>query len=259
MKILSLVLVGLLLGLVVCWPVVTVGNPSFTARTETYADLATLAEDPWDIFSSKPSGTVDGDILFAFVSWYGSTTIDGVPGGWSVLGSMTTYTDRYALYYKIASSEGSGYSWSFSADCKVRVVCSCYSSGDFDGDDPIDVVSNTAYRVNDVYVRAASMSVGVVDSPMVFFASRYAAAQITFTKPSIPTTDWVENDDAGSTTSDFWTEVCSMVWTGSGSTGDMSASMSPNGAGFKHGFCVALNPAGGAPAVGYNFGYIIGG
>lgn len=233
-------------------------NPSFTARTETYADLSSLVEDPWDIYSTKPTGTVDGDILFAFVQWYGSTTIDGVPSGWSELGSYTANSDRYALYYKIASGEGSTYTWSFTADCKVRVVCSAYTSGDFDSADPIDVVSNTAYRVNDVTVKATNMTVTSTDSPMVFFASRFAIAQITFTKPSSPTSDWVENDDAGSTTSDFWTEICSMIWTGSGATGDMNATQSPNGATTKHGFAVALNPPSQAGAE-LCYGYILGG
>jgi len=232
---------------------------AFTARTETYSDLASLVEDPWDIYSTKPTGTADGDILFAFIQWYGSTTIDSVPSGWSLLGSYTANTDKYALYYKIASSEPGGWNWSFSADCKVRIVCSCYTSGDFNASDPIDVVSNTGYRTNNTTVRAASMIVASTDSPLVFFASRYATAQITFTKPSTPTTGWVENDDAGSTTSDFWTEICSMIWASSGSTTDMDATMSPNAATTKHGFAVALKPAGGPPpAASRSFGYIMG-
>jgi len=232
---------------------------AFTPRTETYADLASLVEAPWDIYSTKPTGTADGDILFALIQWYGSSvTIDSVPSGWSLLGSYTANTDRYALYYKIASSEPDGWNWSFSGNSKVRVVCSCYTSGDFNASDPIDVVSNTAYRTSDTACIAASMAVAAANSPLVFWAGRYSTVAVTFTKPSVPTTDWVEDDDYWNTAPDFATEICSMIWSGSGATGAMSATMS-SAQTVKHAFAVALNPAGGPPPAAIrSFGYIMG-
>jgi hypothetical protein len=219
---------------------------AFTPRTETYFNASSLSS-PYNATVNKPSGTAEGDILFAIVCAYATgITIDSVPSGWNWLESNGSGTsDRYWLYYKIAgASEPSSYTWSLTATAKVRIVCSCYTAGDFNPSDPIDVVSNTDYRTNDSIVRAASMNVASTNSPLVFFASVCSTATKTLTKPSVPTTDWVEDDDAGSTDSDFWNEICSMIWTGSGATGTMDATCSASLT-TKHAFVVALNPAGG--------------
>ena len=232
-------------------------SPGFTARTETYVDLASLTT-PYNITVTKPTGTVDGDILFCWIGFRNSSsyTIDSVPSGWALVTDgvttaeyLTNY-DKYAVYYKVAASEPASWVWSFSGSCGVRAVCSCYTGGDFDPADPIDVVSNTAYRTDDVNCIAASMAVGSANSPLVFWGGTYTNVTMTFTKPSIPTTDWVEDDDVWSTTGDFAIEVCSMIWSGSGATGNMSATMSGTGTA-KHGFAVALNPKARKPRHGF--------
>ena len=217
---------------------------AFTARTETYVNLASLTT-PFDITVTKPTGTADGDILFCWIAarYNGTDPIDSVPSGWTLLGysgRLRTYY-HYWLYYKIASSEPTSWIWSFKASVKVRAVCSCYTSGDFDSSDPIDVVSNTSFIINNTACRAASMNVAYLNSPLIFWGGCYSTASKTFTKPSIPTTGWVEDDDAGSTTPDFWTEVCSMIWSGSGNTGFMDATISAS-LGTKHAFAVTLKP-----------------
>jgi hypothetical protein len=215
---------------------------AFTARTETYLEVSSLST-PYDATVNKPGSTAQGDILFAFISWYtAGVTIDSVPSGWNLLGDYTAQTDKYALYYKVAgASEPGSYTWSFSATAKVRIVCSCYTAGDFKTADPIDVVSNTAYRTSDAIVRAATMTVASPKSPLVFFGSVYSTSSKTFTKPSVPSSAWAEDDDAGSQTPDFWQEVCSMIWTGSAATGNMDATASATLTA-KHAFAVALKP-----------------
>jgi hypothetical protein len=216
---------------------------AFTARTETYVNLASLLT-PFDITVTKPTGTVDGDILFCWIGYrdLSGFTIDSVPAGWALLAAyIDANTDKYAVYWKVAASEPASWNWSFSGDCKVRAVCSCYTSGDFDPLDPIDVVSNTPYRVNDTACIAASMAVSAPNSPLVFWGGVYYSSARTFTKPAAPA-GWIENDDAGSLDPDFWTEVCSMIWAGSGATGAMSATMSGTAI-QKHAFAVALNSA----------------
>jgi len=59
------------------------------------------------------------------------------------------------------------------------------------------------------------MTVSAVNSPLIFFATIYSTSSKTFTKPSVPTTDWIEDLDSGSTVSDYWSEICSMTWTSS--------------------------------------------
>jgi len=213
---------------------------TFLPRTETYVNVSSLS-DPYNITVTKPSGTVDGDILFCWIGWYAAVTIDSVPSGWNLLGEYIANTDRYALYYKIASGEGASWVWSFTATAKVRAVCSCYTKGDFDASNPINVVSNTAYRTSDAYCKAASMTVAAVNSPLVFWGGFYNTSTGSFTKPSVPTSGWVEDDDVWNTTPDMGTEVCSFIWSGSGATGIMSATNTLTLT-TKHAFAVALNP-----------------
>lgn len=233
-------------------------NPSFTARTETYYDAATLST-PFDASVNKPSGTQQGDILFTWIGYAGTGTIDSVPDGWTQLAINPTAYDS-VLYYKIAGdSEPNSYTWSWTATNKIRIVCSAYTGGAFDADNPIDVVSNIPYTTDDVYSIAQSITVNATNSPLLFFAFVYEVTAETWTKPSIPNSDWVEDDDNGNTTSDFYTLICSMIWTGQGQTGNMSATISSTDT-HKHAFAVALNPAGEPPqGTPYSFGYIIGG
>lgn len=242
-------------------------SPAFTPRTETYVNVSSLTT-PFNITVTKPTGTADGDILFCWIAAYKTSTptIDSVPSGWQQLaynrpGNSYYY---YWLYYKIASGEGASWVWSFNSTVKVRAVCSCYTAGDFDVASIDDiVVSNTAYTTSNNQCIAASMNVPNANSPLVFWAGVYytTSSGRTFTKPSVPTTGWVEDDDTGNSTSDFWTEVCSMIWSGSGDTGDMVATISGSSS-TKHAFAVALNPpSGGEPDItvnptGYGFGAV---
>jgi hypothetical protein len=220
-------------------------DPSFTARTETLVDSYSQSS-PYSLTITKPTNTAEDDILFALVTWYSTAgaTIDSVPTDWTLAGEYLTNNDKYALYYKVAGgSEPADYTWSLSASCQCKITCSCYTAGDFDPADPIDVVSNTAYRTSDTAVKADSMTVSAADSPLVFFgAIRYSTPTPSFTKPSVPTADWVEDFDDWDPNPDFGHEVCSMVWTDSGATGVMSATASATLTA-KHAFAVALNPA----------------
>jgi hypothetical protein len=214
---------------------------TFSPRTETYVNLLSLTT-PFDITVTKPTGTIDGDILFCWIGWYtAGVTIDSVPSGWTLLGQNIGNTDKYALYYKKASGEGASWVWSFSATAKVRAVCSCYTSGNFDPNDPIDVVSNTQYRTSNNICLATAMNVTSPNSPLLFWGGVYSTVSRSFTKPTQPTTGWVEDDDTWNTAPDFAVEVCSFIWSGSGDTTGMTAIISAT-ATTKHAFAVALNP-----------------
>ena len=217
---------------------------TFTARTETYVNVSSLTT-PFNFTLNKPAGTVDGDILFTFLCIRATTppTVDSVPAGWNLIATrlVSTYY-RFYLYYKVASGEGASWTWSMTATCKLRAVCSCYTSGDFKASDPIDVFSNTQYITSNTILRAASMNVTAANSPLLFFGAVYHTADENLTKPSVPTSDWVQNDEGWNTTSDYAWIVCSMVWTGSGATGNMDATISASDA-QKHAFAVALKPS----------------
>jgi hypothetical protein len=92
------------------------------------------------------------------------------------------------------------------------------------------------------------MNVPNANSPMLYFGSVYNTTVRTFTKPSAPTTDWVEDADQGNTTPDISVTNGSMIWTGSGATGDMDITCSVSITTYKHAFAVALDPP---PATDY--------
>jgi len=220
---------------------------TFTARTETYVNVSSISS-PYNFTLNKPSGTAEGDFLYAFFMTYktSAVSVDSVPTDWQLIAERTVSTYyHFWLYYKVAGdSEPTSYTWSLSTTAKLHAVCGCYTGGDFDPADPIDVYSNTEYKTSDTICRAASMVVGAANSPLLFFGGVYHTSAKTFTKPTIPTSGWVEDDDVGSTTPDFWSTTCSMIWADSGATGNINATLSASDA-QKHAFAVALNPAGG--------------
>ena len=218
---------------------------AFTARTETYARNSSLTT-PFNFTINKAGGVVDGDIMFMFLAIYVATppTVYSVPEGWELVATNTTTNSRWYLYYKIASSEGTSYTWSLTASCRYYALNIAYSSGDFSVASLSDItaISNTLYGTAGTTVRAASMSVPAANSPLVYFAAVYNTTVRTFTKPSAPTTDWVEDADEGHITPDLSLTNGSMIWTGSGATGNMDVICSVTITTYKHAFAIALKP-----------------
>lgn len=71
---------------------------------------------------NKPSGTVDGDALVAFVSAVGTPTITapGSPGDWELVESLTDDDSSLttAVYVRIASSEGASWTWTLGSSAR---------------------------------------------------------------------------------------------------------------------------------------------
>jgi hypothetical protein len=222
-----------------------VSTRTFTARTETYTNVATLTT-PFNTTVTKPTGTVDGDILFQFFAIQATAppTIDLVPTGWNLIATRLVSTNyRFYLYWHIASGDGASYVWSFTATGKVRGVCSSYYGNAYlGGATPIDIYSDTQYVTADTILRATSMSVTAVNSPLIFFGAVYHTADENLGKPSLPSTAWVADDEGWHTTADWAWIVSSMIWTGSGATDNMDGTISAADA-HKHAFAVALKPA----------------
>lgn len=87
-----------------------------------YESIASVAwQNSANTVISKPSGTADGDVLFAFLagSRNGGTnpSISSVPSGWTEIHNSTcdTSTGRMVSYYKVASSEGSNWTWTWNS------------------------------------------------------------------------------------------------------------------------------------------------
>lgn len=67
---------------------------------------------------NKPSGTIDGDLLIAYLGLRsGSTAVITPPAGWTQITSVGDGTGHKTLvaYYKVASSEPSSWNWGFNS------------------------------------------------------------------------------------------------------------------------------------------------
>lgn len=67
---------------------------------------------------SKPAGTVDGDVLVAFIARVGNTNISTAPSGWQLVTSSLLGAGsglRLTAYYKVASGEPSSYTWTLAS------------------------------------------------------------------------------------------------------------------------------------------------
>jgi hypothetical protein len=67
---------------------------------------------------TKPTGTIDGDLLITVICSAGTAAPSGVPSGWTLIrsndsGGSGTQASMHS-YYKVASSEGASYSWTAS-------------------------------------------------------------------------------------------------------------------------------------------------
>lgn len=193
----------------------------------------------------KPAGTVADDLMWAFLkSVNGAPT--SAPSGWVYVADTDEAGSgsNFSLYYKVAGgSEPADYTWNFAVAGRLGGTIPTYRDG-FNISTPLDVFSDTAYTVSNTISRAAGMTVTAPNSPLIFFGGTHSSAEDTFTPPTNPTA-FAEDVDAGAGTggtSRFSREIASVVWTGSGATGNMDATINVTTT-TKHAFAVALNPS----------------
>lgn len=191
---------------------------------------------------NAPTGVQNNDLLLTVIKHGANELPNSVPSGWTLLGSDWNSFDsiHVSLYSKVAASEGASYSWGWATAARTAMNCVAYRDG-FDTADPIDAVSNTAYITSNTTVRAAAMTVSAANSPIIFIGYVGSSTTQSFTPPSSPSA-MTENVDwwgSGGGRSNF--TFASVVWSGSGSTGNMDATNTATTAS-KHAFAVALNP-----------------
>jgi hypothetical protein len=66
---------------------------------------------------TKPTGTVEGNLLVAFVSISISGDIATVPSGWTAYDASATYGNYHAYYKEAGASEGADYTWGDGSSC----------------------------------------------------------------------------------------------------------------------------------------------
>lgn len=130
---------------------------------------------------NKPTGTANGDALFACVFTNGSgtnPTITTVPSGWTLLDTTTSSTNvRMSVYWKIAASEPTTWSWGTSGNVAWIVqVTAVQNPGD--AVTPTDV-SGIQANASSANVVAPSVTTTLANGLMVGFFGTHITTTFT--------------------------------------------------------------------------------
>lgn len=94
---------------------------------------------------SKPTGTSNGHLILVAIQRWGNSTITP-PAGWTLFwASAAEISAQFAVYYKVASSEGSSWTWTLASAEAWTVAAVTYSG--VDQSTPIDTAKSHATMV----------------------------------------------------------------------------------------------------------------
>jgi hypothetical protein len=165
-------------------------TPSFAAITFRAAETAaSLSANTVTV--TKPTGTVDNDIMLAIAYVNDATATITPPAGWTLAESVnTTITAKATLYYKKASSEGANYQFDFSVTSRVRATIVTFT-----GQDTTTPVGDTSGQGNSssTSAPAATVTSTVDNSVIVYGAIMDSGTGTSWTPP----TDYTEATDTG--------------------------------------------------------------
>jgi hypothetical protein len=116
----------------------TITEPDHSANTYTYLGTslvgyvatASAASNASTLAISKPTGTTDGDVMVAALYSNLNETMGAPPAGWTQIATEATSVMRLTLFYKVASSEGASYTFSFEFTNWHVGIISSYSGAD---------------------------------------------------------------------------------------------------------------------------------
>ncbi len=94
---------------------------------------------------SKPSGTVDGDVMVAICQSGGGIT-HSAPGGWTEYSRYETTNGTNltnTIYYKVASSEGSSYTFTDDSGSTTPLCAAIVTYRGVDPSEPINAINNS--------------------------------------------------------------------------------------------------------------------
>ena len=186
---------------------------------------------------TKPSGTVDNDVMLAIINANNDTTITP-PSGWNLIRSYgydaSLLTAKISTYYKVASSEGANYTFSLSGTVRNAGAISSFSG--VKTSDPIDVENG---RLGDVVdpIYTPSITTNNNNEYLVYLASFDDVTSRTFT-PDAAMTEAVDSASASGC------QIAYESFPTAGATGTRTSTLSSGGT-WGAGFIVALEPEGG--------------
>jgi hypothetical protein len=202
---------------------------------------------PGSITITKPTGTVDNDVMLAVLSGDGGSITP--PAGWTIVQSLpATDADQiFEVYRKVAATEGPSYQFNLSGVFEVVAAILTYSGADTTS--PINASSERAGGSDEAdpqTVIATAITPSVDNCMIVYFGSvdLTNTATVAWTHPS-GYTERVDEDGANGLCP---LEVAELLQTSAASTGAVSAVADNNNSrtGETLAILVALTPAGGA-------------
>lgn len=132
---------------------------------------------------NKPTGTVDGDLMVAFMCCDGNRTWTGDTGWTEILDQGSTPNLR--IVYKIASSEGSTYTFTTSASATSAGSILTYRSANY------DTIGTITTGANPLIVTSVSAS---TTNCMLLGVATRTSSNLTITAPGSMTTRVTDND-----------------------------------------------------------------
>lgn len=160
---------------------------------------------------AKPTGTVDGDLIFVTIQRAAAVNPSSVPTGWNLVKSnLATYGSW--VYYKIASSEGASWTWTWAARAKTMGRAHSFYGG-FNTSTPIQS-STVPYSgtASATAIDIPTLTTSSNNTISLLFASGYSTSAKTFAVPA----NWTEHNETGSNTPDFWQAIASRAFPTSG-------------------------------------------
>lgn len=224
------------------------GAWSSTVSTTTLAPLVALsfvgagaAHDEGGSISyatvSKPAGVQEGDFLLTLVCRTTAGEVTSGNTGWTNMGYMPGF-GRWGYYYRVAGASEATETWNYALSGKT--YARCYAFRGVDPNDPVDAYVKGTYQTSDATMKFGNVTASETYRHLV--AAGVSYIDTTHTMSTSPFSDWVEDSDSGNTTTGCSGIVAhKSLWSGSGATGDVNATISAATV-YKEGWLLALNP-----------------
>jgi hypothetical protein len=200
-----------------------------------------------DTTVTKPSGTVDGDLLVAFVSQGNNTPVTiNTPSGWTLEKTFPDLTDglgfdvRNYIYTKVASSEPADWTWthaSTNVEISILAIVGANTSAPISPALPA-ALNTTGAGVNQI-ATATGITTTVDHSLVIFYTQDWADTANSLAPPTGTTPSFTERVDPTTTTLQYLATGRKRV---AGATGNYSHTINSTTANPRGGLLVGIVP-----------------
>lgn len=179
-----------------------------TSGTVSYTPFSYRSTGVYDSAGStsavvvKPTGTVNGDLIFVTIQRAAAVNPSSVPAGWTLIRSnLATY--GLWVYYKVANSEGASWTWTWAASAKTMGRAHSFY-GSYNTGTPIQS-STVPYSgtASATAIDIPTLTTSSNNTISLLFVSGYYTSSRTFTVPL----NWTEHNDTGNVNPDFWQAI----------------------------------------------------